>query len=469
MLSSGLTDTERDAAREQVKRWRVDPAAWAKDVVGVTMTEPQRRFAESVVLNKRTVVRSANGTGKTHGAALLLLWFVMTRRAIVIATAPTWSHVKHRLWGEVVKAYRASKIPLGGELLPDGCRLKCGDKWEAFGLSTNDESNFQGGHAENLLIIFDEAQGIRDKIWEAAESMVIGGSARWLAIGNPLEPKGNFYKAFQEPDYWNAVTISALEHPNVTSGNEIIPGAVTKEWVEERLAAWGENDPRYQARVLGMFPEAGLDSVVPLRYLEDALTANVGDPEEGAHLGVDVARFGPDETVITLVRGGILTKERRLAGKDGNQVAGEVIQQAREAKIKKEEAIDRIHVDPIGVGASVVDAMLRSGWRVDSANFAAKPRNIYREECGDMAFANLRAELWWSVRELARRKRIVIPKKFGSTWSELIEPSYHYNSRGALVVEEKDKVKARLGRSPDGADAFVLALSRLGTRPNIFL
>ena len=86
-----------------------------------------------------------------------------------------------------------------------------------------------------------------------------------------------------------------------------------------------------------------------------------------------------------------------------------------------------------------------------------------------MAFANLRAELWWSVRELARRKRIVIPKKFGSTWSELIEPSYHYNSRGALVVEEKDKGKARLGRSPDGADAFVLALSRLGTRPNIFL
>lgn len=469
MILDRITEVERETTRKRLAEWRLDPALWAKEVVGVEMTAPQRRFAESVVKHKRTVVRSANGTGKTHGAALLLLWYVMTRRAIVLATAPTWSHVKHRLWGEVVKAYKSSRIPLGGTLLPDGCRLKCGEKWEAFGLSTNDESNFQGGHAENLLIIFDEAQGIRPKIWEAAESMVVGGSARWLAIGNPLEPRGEFYKAFQEPQYWNAITLSALDHPNITEGREVVPGAVSKEWVEERLEAWGETDPRYLARVLGEFPEAGLDNVVPLRFLEKSLEKGVGDPGEGSHLGVDVARFGPDETVITLVVDGVLKKEHRLAGKDGNEVSGEVIAQARSAGIKQDDAIDRIHVDPIGVGASVVDSMLRSGWRVDSANFAAKPRNIYREESGEMAFANYRAELWWAVRELARLNRVVIPKKFGATWTELVEPSYHYDSKGRLVVEEKDKVKARLGRSPDGADAFVLALSRMANRPAVFL
>ena len=449
--------------------WQQSPETWAREVLGVELTEPQNRFAQSVVENKRTVVRSANGMGKTHGAAVLLLWFVSTRKGIVISTAPTWSHVKHRLWGEVAKLYRSAKMPLGGEFLPDGCRWKLGEYWEAFGLSTNEESNFQGGHAEHLLILFDEAQGVAPKIWEAAESMMVGEQARWLAIGNPLEPRGDFHKAFQKPDEWSSVTLSALEHPNYLADAEVIPGAVTKTWIDERRLAWGENDPRFQARILGEFPAHGNDRVVPNAFLERAENNHARDEGEGVHLGVDVARFGSDETVLVVMRDGVLESEERLAGKDGLEVAGAVQVLAKKVGIERKDAKTRVHIDPIGVGASVIDSLKAAGWRCDPVNFAERPRGTYKAECGDMAFSNTRAELWWASRELLRLNRLRIPRRFGQTWEELSEPGYTYDSKGRLVVEAKDKIKARLGRSPDGADAVCLALARTGLGANIFI
>jgi len=458
-----------DLARKRLEVWMNSPEIWAREVLGVELTEPQNRFAQLVVSNKRTAVRSANGMGKTHGAAVLLLWFCSTRKGIVLSTAPTWSHVKHRLWGEVAKLYRSSQLPLGGDFLPDGCRWRLGDYWEAFGLSTNDESNFQGGHAENLLILFDEAQGVDAKIWGAAESMMVGQKARWLVIGNPLEPKGDFHKAFSKPAEWATATLSALEHPNYIAGEERIPGAVTREWVNERREAWGENDPRYQARILGEFPEQGDDRVVPNAYLEKAVKALAQDSDEGIHIGVDVARFGTDETVLLVMRDGVVEQEKRYAGLDGLQVAGAVQVLAKEVGVTSKDALRRIHIDPIGVGASVMDSLKAVGWKCDAVNFAEKPRGTYRDECGDMAFANQRAELWWACRELLRLNRLCIPSRFGHTWEELSEPGYHYDSKGRLVVEAKDKVKARLGRSPDGADAVCLALARRGPGEQIYL
>ena len=453
-------------AQKRLSRWRNEPELWAKEVLGIELTEPQARFCNSVVTNKRTVVRSANGMGKTHGAAVLLLWYVSTRRGIVISTAPTWSHVRLRLWGEVKKLYNKALIPLGGDMLE--CRWKLGDYWEAYGLSTREESNFQGGHAENILLLFDEAQGVAPKIWEAAESMMVGEKARWLAIGNPLEPKGDFFKAFTSPDSWNPITLSALEHPNYIHDREIIPGAVTKGWAEARRLEWGENDPRYQARILGVFPEAGADRIVPMAYLEKSCETG-SDEGEGYHLGIDVARFGSDETVFAIVKDNVLEEEIRLAGKDGNEIAGRVLKECERLGIPRKEA-RRIHVDVIGVGASVVDALKAEGWRADPVSFAEKARGTYKEECGPLDFANQRAELYWATRELLRLGLASIPRKFGSTWEELTEPSYSYDRKGRLLVEPKDAIKKRINRSPDGADAFCLALARKkSTKPTIIL
>lgn len=464
-MNSSVIETSQ--AEDRLRLWRDSPADFIWDVLGCRLTDQQREVIDALVNNKRVAVRSGNGLGKTHLAACTILWFLYTRESFILSTGPTASHVRTHLWGNVRKLWNASRIPLGGELLTTAIRLA--PYWEAQGIATNDPSNFQGGHAENLLLIFDEAQAVDPEFWEAAESMMSGKNARWLVIGNPLEAKGEFYRAFRRPEEWASVTLSALDHPNYKTKDEIIPGATTYEWVEDRRQGWGEDDPRFIARVLGEFPEAGDDRVVPIGFLDRCADGDACEEGEGVHLGVDVARFGSDETVISVVKDNVLLEEIKLANLDGNEVSGHVIKVAQKNGIGRSSAM-RIHVDVIGIGASAVDALKDSGWKVDSVDFSNKQRGIYGEECGPMEFANLRAEMYWAARELLRLKKACVPRKFGTTWEELTEGGYSYDRKGRLLVEPKKDIKKRLGRSPDGADAFVLSLARNRRRvPQIYI
>src|SRR5581483_11827987 len=187
---------------------------------------------------------------------------------------------------------------------------------------------FQGFHAENLLVVLDEACGVPEEIWDAVEGVCVGGNNRVLAISNPLSPTGRFYSLFKSPR-WQTYTLSALTHPNVMEGVSRIPGAVTREAIEDRLANWCEEEKEgeradsaanveivlwqgrryrpnglFRARVLGEFPESATDSLIALSWIEEAMKAGdrfqaSGDGEDGFSpspasciLAVDVARFG---------------------------------------------------------------------------------------------------------------------------------------------------------------------------------
>lgn len=457
-----------------MRRWQNDAQAFATEALGEPFTDQQMPIVRSITGqigkggHKRTLVKSGNSLGKTNIAAKLLLWHGGTRPGYTLTSAPSWSQVQTKLWAEADRLYRRALVPLGGRWMPDSCRWKFGGYWFAHGVSTKDESNLHGGHTKHLFVMFDEAQGIPGVLWDAAEGMMQGEHARWLCIGNPLEARGRFYSNFRKRDEWNALTMSALEHPNVISGEELIPGAVTRDWVEERRREWGEEDPRFLARVLGQFPASAQNLVVSMGYLEKAAEDKGREDGRGLHVGVDVARFGDDESIISTTEDSALVTEDRYAGKDGNELAGIVIAHCRCLGMVPEDAPERIHVDSIGVGAALVDAMAAEGWYVDSVNFGAGPRNNAPDLHGEeMLFANLRAEAYWTVRELLRRGKAHVPAEFGKTWEELAEPTYKYNRRSALLVEEKDKVKARLNRSPDGADAYALALCRAEPGPTI--
>lgn len=440
---------------------------FAVDVLGLKtskeipngITEQQVQIVDALRDNKRVAVRSANGIGKTFLAGLIALHFGTTRESLVITTAPTAEHVKTKLWGEIRGLHENSAVPLGGELLTT--RLKMGPKWEIIGLSTKNPNNFQGGHADHILIIFDECQDITQVIWDAAESMMMGYNARWLVIGNPLDARGPFYKCFQRRSEWFPITLSALDHPNYIHRREIIKGATTYEWCEEKRLIWGERDPRYFARVLGQFPVSGSDRVVPLGFLEECndLTDTHPDPDDGIHLGIDVARYGTDESVICVLRDGLLLEEIRLSSMNGQEIAGAVVRAALEHGLTKKDGKERLHVDEIGVGASVVDFLNDMKWGCDPVNFAAAPRGMWSELDGGQEYLNLRAECYWAVRERLRNHTLIIPDDFGETWEELSEPGYTF-PRGKLKIEEKDAIKKRISRSPDGADAVALAQAR---------
>src|SRR2546423_1309576 len=225
----------------RMRSYRKRPEAFAAQILGSRWWHKQKEVAESVSSHRRTAVKSANGVGKTYLAADLGLWVLYTHRpGIVLTTAPTWRQVRYLLWEEIRRRFSTARLPLPGTLL--STRLTGGEGWFALGLATGDAVKFQGFHAEHMLIVFDEASGIPDPIWEAAEGVAVGKNNRILAIGNPLHTSGRFYQVFRDRSGWKRHSISALEHPNITGNSPTIPGAVTREAITERVTEWCEEE-----------------------------------------------------------------------------------------------------------------------------------------------------------------------------------------------------------------------------------
>ena len=165
------------------------PFLFARDMLGSKWWSAQEAIANALTTHRRVAVKSANGVGKTFLAADLTLWFLLSfPGSIVLTTAPTSRQVRGLLWEEIGRRVRRAKITLPGSLTLMRYEVEPG--WFAMGLTADSPDSFQGYHAEHLLIVFDEASGIADEIWDAAEGIAVGVNNRILAIGNPLRASG---------------------------------------------------------------------------------------------------------------------------------------------------------------------------------------------------------------------------------------------------------------------------------------
>ena len=134
-----------------------------------------------------------------------MLWFLAAYPySRVITTAPTFTQVKELLWREIAVAHPAADGFFDGMLYDT--RLELAPDWFAIGLSTDRPERFSGHHAEHLLLVVDEASGVDEAIFEAAEGFLTSESARVLLIGNPTSLAGQFHAAFHsERGLWNCV------------------------------------------------------------------------------------------------------------------------------------------------------------------------------------------------------------------------------------------------------------------------
>ena len=461
-----------DEARERLKQRLLDPEYFVSRVLGRKPWSKQVEILSSLRDCPRTAVRSCHGIGKTFTAALVILWFLYAhKRAIVLSTAPTWRQVEKLVWKEIRSAYREAPVPLGGALMPKSPELHLvQDEWYAAGLSTNDPDRFQGFHEEHLLVVVDEAAGVSEAIFEAIEGVLTSKGSRLLLLGNPTSIGGTFYNAFRSPTF-KKIHVSAFDTPNFTEfgitladiesgdweakigGRELPnPRLITPEWVRGRFLEWGTESPVWEARVMGDFPTQGENTLIPLAWIEAAME-RWEDAEEGSpvEIGVDVARFGSDKTVIAVRRGRKVASLRVLPQKSVTESAGLVIDTART------EGTDAVKVDEIGVGGGVVDFLEEAGFSGVGVDVSKGPVDRDR-------FANLRAELWWNLREAldidpVRNPHPVALPPDDELLAELSSVQYKYNSRGQVQIEGKDDMKKRLGRSPDRADAVVLAFA----------
>jgi len=391
-----------------------------------------------------------------------------------------WEEIRRRFHRVQARAEADPSRPrLEGSLLQT--RLKVADGHFAMGLSTDEPVRFQGFHAENLLVVLDEACGVPEEIWDAIEGVCVGRNNRVLAISNPLSPAGRFYQLFKSPR-WKTFTLSALAHPNVAGETflfPVIPGAVTREAVADRIADWCEPmgtaeanvDDRetfawegrryrpnglFRARVQGEFPEAAADSLIALSWIEAAMAGKESTekslppssflPHPACILAADVARFGPDETVLAVRQGDTVTRLATYRGLSTMEVAGRI------AALAQEEHAEVIAVDAVGIGAGVVDRLEELGVAgLVPVQFGERPVGAREAD----QFLNLRAQTYWALRDRFRSGQIRLPQD-ETLAAQLASLRYQFASAGQIQIESKEEMRRRGLPSPDRADAVAL-------------
>src|SRR3954463_16251977 len=172
---------------------RADPVAWVRMRLRTDLWSAQRSIARAVRDFRRVAVRSAHDVGKSYIASCLACWWIDTHEpgeAFVVTTAPTFKQVQGVLWREMRQAHAAGGLPgvmNETEWKIDGRLVAWGRKPADY-----DPDAFQGIHARHVLVILDEAGGVPDALWTAAETLMANAGSRILAIGNPDDPISTF-------------------------------------------------------------------------------------------------------------------------------------------------------------------------------------------------------------------------------------------------------------------------------------
>lgn len=445
----------RRAAKRLIDRWGADPVLFAKEALGVTVWDDgadyddQAAILRAIVEHKKVACRSGQKTGKSTGLVIAAIWWAMVKaRGTVVITAPSFHQVKNIIWTEFARLYREAPIPLGGKLFKDpasGWELPGGRR--VFCVTTDKPERLQGLSGENLLCVVDEGSGYPDELWAPIfGNMQSGGSL--LTTGNPTKTSGPFFDAFAHPESWKLLHIDSENTPNARTGKRVVPGLATREAIETNRREWGEESAAFQVRVKGNFPTQADNAVIALGLVlasEERWPSATDD--RTLTLGVDVARFGDDESVVQPRRGLKAFEARARQGMDIVQLAGLVRQVARELRDGHETV--RVNIDEIGVGGGLVDILQQDGdLEVHGINVA--------ERATAEGYHLLRDQLWFACADWLKEGG-AIPED-PKLHSELVAPTYKFDVQGRQKVESKDEIKKRLGRSPDRADALCLSI-----------
>lgn len=451
----------KQAASSPLERWRKDPVAWATEKMGLELWSGQKTILHSVADNPLTAVKSCHEIGKSYSAALVVCWWLDTHApgtAFVVTSAPTDKQVKAILWREIGRMHRAGGLPGRTNL----SEWYIGPELVAFGRkpADHDPTAFQGLHAEFFLLVWDEACGMPKAMWDAGSSLVANANARTLAIGNPDDPLSEFAKKCQPDTPWNVIQIGYKDTPNFTGepiSDKLSSLLIHPSWVEEKRAEWGEDSALFKSKCEGEFPDQNADGFIKLSWLRACRNSELpdGHPVEA---GVDVGAGG-DRTVIRERRGMRAGRERSFVDADPMSTIGKIVETLNEW------GVTRVKVDVIGIGWSLAGRLreLSCAHNYQHTTHAAEVVGInFAEASVDPdRFINLRAEVYWTIgREYSRLGKWDLSSVDDEVFAELTAPSYKImDSKGKIKIQAKEEIRSLLGRSPDGADALLLAFA----------
>lgn len=422
-------------------------------------TEELKYLAQTIQDNKklpeheRTAIkiayRSGHGVGKTAFLVWITHWFMSTRPTPqLVVTAGTLEQLSGKTWRELAKW---KDMALNGDwFVWTATKYYFKEKpetWAARAVpwSVQRSEAFAGTHEKHVLMIFDEGSAIERIIYEVAEGAMTTPGAIWIVVGNPTRNSGAFYDNFHKFAHrWHRRQIDART-ARMANKKQI------EQWIED----YGADSDFARVRIYGQFPRASSSQFFSAELIEKCKTFKAVDYERyPVVIGVDVARFGDDKSVVTVRQGRKIVEKQRYHHIALTTLAEKVAETRNYYHAQYRDAGVKVYIviDGVGVGGGVVDILRAKGFQVIdviSGATADDPETYY----------NKKAEMYSRLR-LAMQNGIEMMLPNGQFDIELeaqmLAIEYGLSNKNQLQIEKKEDTKVRLGYSPDDLDSLGL-------------
>ena len=397
-----------------------------------------RHISEGEGRSYQHACASGHGIGKGALTSWLILHQMCCRKNLNgVVTANTKQQLETKTWRELALWHSRSLVKSWFEWTATKFyHVSAPETWyvSAIPWSERNSEAFAGQHGE-VLVIYDEASSIPDCIYDVSEGAMTTPGAMWFTFGNPTRNTGRFRESFGKYKHrWNTKQIDSRT-AKMTDKRKL------NQWVED----FGEESDFVKVRIRGLFPSASSMQFISGDLVEAAQEREAKCYlEEPLILGVDVARFGDDQSVVCFRRGRDArtiewTKYRSL---DTMQLA------ARVAELVRLHQADAVFVDGGGVGGGVVDRLRQLHVDCIEVNFGSKAE--------DVRYNNKRAEMWGGMRDWLDGGAIPTDRELVD---DLIGVEYGFTPTNKIQLERKEDMKKRGLASPDLADALALTFA----------
>lgn len=430
----GFTRFMYDWGHGQLAEWE-GPDKWHQEVGQVI-----KDYLEGPdELPLQIAVASGHGAAKTAFVGWLIHWFMSCRpHPQVVCTANTETQLNTKTWRELAKWHKLSANKEWFDWTAASYYLKAHpETWKANAIpwSENNTEAFAGTHEENVLVVFDEASKISDKIWEVTDGVLTTKKNIWVVFGNGTRNVGRFYDCFHKhKNRWKTWNIDSRTCR-----------AANKAYLDRLVEAYGgEDSDQSRVRVRGLFPRTATRQLISTEAVEKCQQKEAEGWEYLPKvMGVDIARFGENSSTICIRQGRKVFPIEVLPKQDLMQTAHRV------AEAIKEHRPIQTFVDGSGIGAGVVDRLRQLNFNVvdvNGGNSSLNPR-----------FLNKRAEMWWECKEFIE-SGCELPKD-QKLKDELTCVEYDYTDKGRIRLDRKTDIMEKYGFSPDRADALTMTFA----------
>lgn len=445
-------DAQEQATRDLLARWAKDPVTFVREAFHAEPDDWQIDVLRAVATHNRIAMQACKGPGKSCVDAWIAWWFLLTRPMCKVAcTSISGDNLADGLWTEMAKWQQKNawlverfvwtKTRIFAREFPETWWMSA-RTWSQSADSQKQADTLAGLHADFILFLLDEVGGIPDGVMAAAEAgMSTGIECKMVISGNPTHLSGPLYRAVtQERHLWYVVEITGDPDDPKRSKR------ISVDWARQQIEKYGRDNPWVLVNVFGKFPPASINSLLGVEDVLAAMKRSYKQPDlakSARVIGVDVARQGDDATVLFPRQGLAAFPPIMMRNADSLQIAG------RLAKAREKWEPDAVFVDASGGwGWGAIDQYRQLGHDCVPVEFAGKP--------ADDQYYNKRTEMYFLLAQWVKSGGALpdVPELVG----ELTEPTYTFKG-DRMLLEPKEQIKERLGRSPDYGDALALTFA----------